>query len=258
MPTSRRRDAGRGATVGEGTGGSSRSRHTGPLLARAGGAALRAIFAAVLLFRRPRPIHAHGIVLRGHITWLGNPIRCGIDWIDIPPITPTKVEARLSRSVGLPPALPDIWGLALRFDAQGNTADIELASTGVGAPGRFVLLPHRSPAHAHFGSLLPYRGTEGARLIGARTIGLAPLAPAGLDHVLTHQEWHLQLLFATPTGKWHPFATLTLRATGEDDDLSRRFDTVTHPLPGARTYDWVRALRQPSYRLARSHRASPE
>lgn len=217
-----------------------------------GGAAFRALFAAVLLVRRPRPIHAHGLILRGHITWLGTPVRSGIAWIDEPPDTPLAVEARLSRSVGLPPTLPDIWGLALRFTARENTADIELASTGIGVPGRFGLLLHRSPVRAHFGSLLPYRGSEGARLIGARNI--EPTSPPASDllDVFAHREWRLNLLFSAPTGKWHPFATLALRATGEADDSTRRFDAVTHPLPGAGTYDWVRALRQPSYRLART------
>jgi len=35
-----------------------------------------------------------------------------------------------------------------------------------------------------------------------------------------------------------------------------RFDPVAHPVPGAGTYPWVRALRQPSYRLVQ-RRARP-
>src|SRR4051794_8155051 len=104
------------------------------------GRMLRALFEAILLLRRPRPIHARGRVLEGELTWIPGAARSGIRWIDEPPNGAAPVVARLSRSLGLPPALPDIIGLALRVDAGGRPADIELASTGLGIPSRFLLL----------------------------------------------------------------------------------------------------------------------
>src|SRR5918994_1530860 len=113
--------------------------------ARVAGEVLRLAFRMILLLRRPRPIHSRGRVLRGELTWLDGAVRSGLRWIDEPPDGPLPVVARLSRSVGLPSALPDVIGLALRVDAGGRPADIELASTGLGIPSRFLLTVHRSP-----------------------------------------------------------------------------------------------------------------
>ena len=219
-----------------------------------GGGALRLLFRSILLLRRPRPIHARGLVLRGNIVRLSGAARSGIRWIDEPMDEPLPVTSRLSRSVGLPPALPDIIGLALRFAAEGRTVDIELASTGLGVPSRFVLSPHRSPTRARFGTLLPYRSARGAVLVCAIPVSrqALPAAVPDLAAALAGEPWRLRLHHATPTGKWHPFAELTLRLAGNQDDAHLRFDAVRHELPGAGTYRWTRLLRQPSYRLVQN------
>lgn len=228
-------------------------RRTAPI-ARAIGAVLRAVFGTILLVRRPRPIHAVGHVLRGRIQWLDGAAPAGIPWIDQAPAAPVPVIARLSRSVGLPPSLPDIIGLALRVDADGAPADIELASTGIGVPSRFLLTPHRSAARATLGTLFPYRGAHGPVLLCARTISPQTL-PAGGDDLADAliRGWRIRLFHATPLGRWHGFADVTLRLHEEPSDADLRFDAVRHPLPGAETYDWVRAVRQPSYLLAQRH-----
>jgi len=229
--------------------------HTGGVLNRASrllGEALRSVFRVILLLRRPRPIHSRGRVLRGELSWITGAAAAGIRWIDEPPGHPLPVVARLSRSLGLPPALPDIIGLALRADAGGRPVDLELASTGLGIPSRFMLLPHRSPSHARFGTLLPYWSPRGPILLCARPVSSGEPLPAGgrpLDEALAKDPWLLRLYHATPTGKWHPFAELSLRLSENQDDARLRFDSVRHGLPGADTYAWVRALRQPSYHL---------
>lgn len=219
--------------------------------ARVGGRALRGLFAVVLQMRRPRPIHVRGRNLEGELTWLGNPVKAGIAWIDAHE-GPLPVVARLSRSVGLPAPLPDVIGLALRFDTGGRPADLELASTGFGVPGRFVLLAHRAPSSARLGTLLPYRSSLGPLLICARTIEPESLPSGGseLDEALTVRPWRLRLYFAHGAGKWHPFAELSLRLTVPVPADERRFDAVRNPLPGAETYEWTRLLREPSYHLA--------
>ena len=219
-------------------------------LARFGGRVLRALFAGILLLRRPRPIHVRGRVLEGHITWLPGAEPSGIAWVDDAPSAPVPVVARLSRSVGLPGVLPDVIGLALRIDAGKRPADIELASTGRGVPGRFVLTVHRSPSRAWFGTLLPYRSSRGPVLLAARQVsgGTLPAREDLLDAVLTRVAWRLRLYHATPTGLWHPFADVSLRMSAEQDDAMLRFDSVRNAIPGAESYPWVRELRQPSYR----------
>ncbi|MGC5170509.1 hypothetical protein ACLQ2Q_07630 [Microbacterium sp. DT81.1] len=217
------------------------------------GEVLRGLFRAILFVRRPRPIHSRGRVLRGDISWIAGAAPSGIRWIDERPVHPVPVVARLSRSVGLPAALPDIIGLALRTDAAGRTVDIELASTGLGIPSRYLLLPHRSPSHARYGSLLPYWSPRGPILVCARPLTPSEPLPAGgraLDEALVREPWRLRLYHATPTGKWHPFAQVSVRLDENQDDTGLRFDSVRHALPGADTYPWVRALRQPSYHLA--------
>lgn len=60
----------------------------GALPARVGGAALRALFSAALLVRRPGPIYADGLILRGHITMIGTSVQSGISWVTNLPTSP--------------------------------------------------------------------------------------------------------------------------------------------------------------------------
>jgi hypothetical protein len=218
-----------------------------------GGRMLRAVFRGMLLLRRPRPIHPRGVVLRGTVRWIPGSARSGIDWIDLPPPGGEQaVAARVSRSVGLPAPSPDIIGLALRLDTPGGPADLELASTGSRFPSRFWLAPQRSPSRARLTTLFPYRGTEGAVLVGARTIAPAnlPIAIPELAAALTDAPWRLRLYHATPRGRWHAFATVDLtHPAGRPIDGDLRFDAARHLLPGAAAYEWSLRLREPSYRL---------
>lgn len=221
-------------------------------LADAAGRALRTIFRALLLVRHPRPVHARGTVLEGHISWLGTDVVSGIEWIDAPPAPRVEVIARLSRAAGLPTVLPDVIGLALRGAQDGVPFDIELASTGVGFPARFVLLPHRSPSRVTLSTLLPYRASTGAAvLICVRPIGTRslPAGGAALTAALAEDPWRLRLHFAAPIGRWHPFADVILRLSSDQTDDELRFDSVRHPIPGASAFDWVRSIRQPSYEM---------
>jgi hypothetical protein len=224
-------------------------------IARSIGGILDAAFALGQRIRHPRPIHSRGAVFRGELRWIPDATTAGIAFIDAAPAAPVPVVARVSRSLGLPAPLPDIVGLALRFDtapwsggAASGAADIELASTGWNVPARFALLPHRRVERARLGTLLPYRGERGAVLLVARTRSGRPSAtdprevPGARD-----TPWVLMLGHATPRGPWHPFALLELRLDADQDDRGLRFDAVRRPVPGSRAYAWVRAARQPSY-----------
>lgn len=227
-----------------------------PVVSPVVGRVLEGFFGAVLRVRRPKPIHAHGVALRGTVTWPPRRHASGVAWVDAPPDVPVHVVGRVSRSLGLPPPLPDVVGLALRIGGPGGAdqpADLELASTGFGVPSRFWLAPHRSPSRARLGTLFPVRGVHGPVLLCARTVKPRDL-PVGLDELadrLEREPWRLLLYWAPPGGRWRAFADLELAHDPGPRDVQLRFDTVEHPLPGAGSYDWVVAVRQPSYRRAR-------
>lgn len=226
------------------------TRTTGAALARILGIFLRAGIGVVLIVRRPRPIHSRGAVLDG--------------WVRLrPPLLAAgpggegsthaiRVVARLSRSIGLPDGLPDVYGLAVRGVVDGRTVDLQLSATGVGVPGRFLLAPHLTPDRANYSSILPVRTKSGPMLFCARTLQ-SPRLPAdlpGIRRAVRREPWRLGLYAATPRGRWHPIGEIVLDAPRPEDDPTLRFDVDRHPIPGTEPYGWVAALRQPAYRLA--------
>ena len=217
------------------------------------GQAFAALFRLLKLARPDRPIHPEGLGLAGVLTRTGNPAGpSGIDWLDSPGTD--QVVARFSRSVGLPQALPDILGLALRVspsgdaaaadDAAAGPADVLFASTGWGMPGRLLLAPRLDVAGATMTTLMPYRGQRGPVLLGVRTRSLPPGS-------LASGEWVLGLHWASPGGPWRECGELRLHAGGNPADIPLRFDPLENQPPGAEAYGWTRRLRKPSYRAAR-------
>ena len=221
--------------------------------ARGLGRVLAAAIEAIGAVRGPRPIHTTGLLLRGRLARLPHATRSGIAWIDQPGTGEGEgapVEARLSRGAALPAFLPDVIGLALRVDG----GDLLLSSTGIGVPGRFLLQPRWSAGRAVLSTLMPYRGEDGPVLVAARSRRPRSL-PARMEDVraaLAAEPWALELLFAPATGRWHRFATVDLAPVdGALDGPEPRFDPVLRPPRGAGTYGWTRALREPSYAVAR-------
>ena len=152
---------------------------------------------------------------------------------------------RVSRAVGLPDLLPDVYGLAVRVflgggrgDQHGSDyGDLLFATTGWGRFSRFVLVPARSSTTRPMTTLLPYRTRSGPILLGARASG----------------ELHFELAWATPRGDWHHFGDLRLAdLPAPDQEVS--FDPVRHRLPGLEQYPAVVRLREPAYLRARASR----
>ncbi|MDR6639078.1 hypothetical protein [Paenarthrobacter nitroguajacolicus] len=217
------------------------------------GATFAGLFRAIKVARPHRPIHPTGIHLVGTLKRdPGQRRPSGIPWLDGSGTNP--VNARLSRSIGLPDALPDIIGLAIRFTEHGKQADMLLATTGPTGIGRFILRLRRNAASAVFSSMMPYKSMSGPVLIAARTIegpGKLPVEPRAFRAALGRGPWTLKLHHASPLGPWCRLGTLTLTVADHGQDSDERFDPVLNPLPGAGTYDWTRRLREPSYALAR-------
>jgi len=225
---------------------------TAPWPARALGLLLGGAIGAILTVRRPRPIHSSGAVFEGELTVRRASVPSGIRGFDAHAGEVIPVIARVSRSAGLPSWLPDVYGLALRWEDGGRPVDVQLSATGVGVPGRFVLAPHLRPDRATLSSVVPYRTSGGPVLICARTVAGRSLPPdvGALRDAVEEEPWLLRLYSATPRGRWHPFADLRLTDARGEDDPGLRFDIDLHPLEGATSYDAVRAVRQPAYRLA--------
>jgi hypothetical protein len=231
----------------------------GRAAAAAGGRALALAMRAILLVRRPRPIHSTGLLLEGTVRWLPRTAaRSGIAWLDDrEPGAEQPVTARFSRGAGLPAVLPDVLGIAVRVAAAAGPADLLLSTTGFGPAGRFVLQPRWTPARARFATLMPYRGERGPVLVAVRTRAPArlPARTERLRPALTGSPWRLELLWATPRGRWHRVAELALRPTpGVTDSPAVRFDALLNAPPGAGTYAWTRLLREPAYARARRGR----
>ncbi|HET6627625.1 MAG TPA: hypothetical protein VFG63_14635 [Nocardioidaceae bacterium] len=149
-----------------------------------------------------------------------------------------EVLVRRSRAVGLPGALPDVYGLALRVPVLGDHhGDLLFATTGLGPLGRFVLHPTWSPAGQPMTTLLPYAGPEGAVMLAA----------------VPRAEDRFDLACASLRTPWRMFAELTLLAEDGPDPLLS-FDPVRNTVPGLDNYGWVRRLREPAYVVARRTR----
>lgn len=205
-------------------------------IASAGGGAL-ALTARGLAAVRPtaKPLHPRGEVVVGRLQRHGVASPTGIAWLD--GAGEDEVLVRRSRAVGLPAAVPDVHGLAVRIPLEdGSYADLLLASTGWGRLGRFVLTASRDPGGRPLTTLLPYRSPAGPLLIGARVLGAD----------------QLELSCAVGTGEWQVFGMLGLEPLAADPIVS--FDPVRHRIPGLEQYAWVQRLREPAYAVARGSR----
>src|SRR3954470_19691972 len=135
---------------------------------RTAGHALRGMFTAVGRLRpADKPLHPRGVVLRATVHRYGNDERFGVPWLDEPGTDPALV--RFSRGGGLPEALPDVLGIALRVDPDSHPGDLLFATTGRGPVGRFLLRPRRAGtlAAATYSTLQPYRTPTGPVVLAA-------------------------------------------------------------------------------------------
>jgi hypothetical protein len=195
-----------------------------------------------LISLRPaaKPLHPRGAVLTGTLVRRGSRPSSGVPWLDA--TGEDEVLVRWSRSAGLPAPLPDVFGLAVRVPApDGRVGDLLFSSVGRGPLTRFLLVPRRSPG-VPLGTLLPYRTAAGPVLLRVE--------PADGEDLR-----RLELSWAVGRGPWRPFAEIRLpEAPQSAGDAPLSFDAVLHTVPGLEQYDWVRRVREPSYRAARQRR----
>lgn len=231
-------------------------------------AALAEGFAVAAHLRRGRPIHPRGLVLDATLKLHGTSRFWGVPFLDEP--AEARGVARMSRSAGLPPPLPDVLGIAVRWHpperagragAEGEPgrdgdAELLLATTGAGALGRRLLRPATRWAPAFYGSLLPYGAGDRKVFLGAvaergRSVAAdtESLARAVAEHPL-----RLDLVVATGSGRWKRFGELLLAEPayrdGEGGREPVRFNPARRTIPGLRPVGLLQRVRGPSYAAA--------
>lgn len=200
---------------------------------------LGAVFGVLAALRRARPLHPTGKVMAATLTVRPTGEPTGVPLLDEP--GEYRCLVRESRATGVPSPAPDVIGVALRVTiteaGAERPADLLFASTGTGAVTRFTLALRRSAGAGPLTTLLPMAASIGPLLLALRPNGDGDT---------------LRLAWAQPRGDWHDCGILRIQrdeVTGDDQAL--RFDGIANPLPGLAPYAVVRALREPSYLLAR-------
>jgi hypothetical protein len=228
-----------GTGIGTGT-GPGIGTVVGRAASTAAGAGLGLVFGTVARVRpADKPLHPRGTQFSGVLERWGTRRPRGVDWLD--GTGTEKVLIRFSRAMGLPGPLPDILGLTLRVQASTWSADVLLATTGTGTPGRFALLPRRSPA-TEYGSLLPYRAPSGPVLFLARCGDGDPYPSA------------ITLCVGGPRDQWDAFGQIALGGECTPSDPTLSFDPLLNVVPGLEIYPWVFELRERAYAAARRSR----
>ncbi len=200
---------------------------------------LGAVFGVLAALRRARPLHPTGKVMAAILTVRPTGEPTGVPLLDEPGEYACLV--RESRATGVPSPAPDVIGVALRVTiteaGAQRPADLLFASTGTGPVTRFTLALRRSAGAGPLTTLLPMAASTGPLLLALRPNGDGDT---------------LRLAWAGPRGDWHDCGTLRIqRDEVSADDQALRFDGIANPLPGLAPYAVVRALREPSYLLAR-------
>jgi hypothetical protein len=139
---------------------------------------------------------------------------------------------RLSRGVGLPHALPDVLGLAVRIVPLSQ--DVLLVTTPGAAPIlRRVLFPSWRYAGKWLSSLVSFDAAGRRLVVGA--------------HVDAHDPTRVRVAIAPPLGAWQPVATLLLGDELPDDvQHALRFDPW-HDGGGLRPVGVLNRLRARAY-----------
>jgi hypothetical protein len=170
----------------------STTRATNPAEAAAAG-----IFGALSAVRRKRIFHPKGEAFRATVDAPGLPRLNSGDGGGV---------VRFSRGVGLPDALPDILGIALRTNGQ----DLLMVTSGSRPIARHLILPTLGWSSLPYSTILAYRLDDRTLMFGAR---------------VDDDRRRLTLLMAEPRGGWEEIGTATVGERLPDEEgEALRFD----------------------------------
>lgn len=185
-------------------------------------AVTEAVFTVLARVRGARPFHPKGMSFTATLTPRpGQPLHVlGTD--------PRGVLMRFSNAAGLPPWLPDVFGIAIRVPdgaAPGRPQDLLLSSSGGSPIVRHVLRPALGfDTVGIYSSLLLYRHRGTRELVGASYDGprwRRPLRLGDLEAAAAAEALVFTLSLATPTGRWRPIADLRAHERLSPDESRR-------------------------------------
>lgn len=208
--------------------------------------------------RRRRVFHPTGVLAQGSIERAA-PANQGL------PVPSCEVVARVSKAVGMPGALPDAIGLAVRINPPDDVQqpwDVLLVSAASTVLGRAVALrPVTSWEKQTLTSLMPLRYQGKNWWLRVRTATDIDGAGLSLDSVrkrIRNGGIEFTLDQACGTGEFTPLGRLTLSEVitpAPGQDIS--FDPVLNTAPGVSLYPhWLAGLRAKAYARSRQGRQS--
>lgn len=188
------------------------------MLPRPAAAVLETLWGTLSAARGRRIFHPRGVAFEAELAMSGRSAPLGAPLFDEP--GSHRALVRLSRGAGLPDALPDTLGLAVRVcdvHGPGRHQDL-LMNTSADVPvGHHLILPApRGWFRQSYSSVLPYRIGTAVRLIGAVPATPPPArgAPPGslgeLEAALARGPVAFTLSLAPLGGRWTPAGRLTL------------------------------------------------
>lgn len=132
------------------------------------------LFASLSRLRGHRVFHPYGEAFDATITFNRRAVR----WLPDVVVTPRTHPAivRFSRGLGLPEALPDVYGLAVKipglYGGGGWDQDWLMVTSGTDVLGRHLLIPTLDMFSRPYSTVLPYRQRRGGLVtFGARLKG---------------------------------------------------------------------------------------
>ena len=143
-----------------------------------------------------------------------------------------RAIVRFSRSLGLPPPLPDLFGIAIRLPdvhGEGRHQDF-LVVTSVDAPLlHHVFIPVVDPQQASYSCSLPYRAGDARFLVGVQPVAGSPRPPGRtadekLERAAATGQLRFALSIAPLGGRFAPVAELHLGGRLPDDLNAIRFN----------------------------------
>lgn len=228
-----------------------------PVVEATAGVAAAALMGAASAVRRKRVFHPAGVAFDA--TFQATGASHGVALLDLAGRQDAIV--RLSRGVGLPSAVPDFLGIALRIpDAHGpgDHQDLLFVSAGDRPVLRRALVPVRSFDHGRYSTVVPYEVGGRKVVFGARRLGAGGDDPVHLDDLRARAAGdgiRFALELAEPAGDWEPVGVIELGdAWSEQDSDALRFDPANTG-GGIEPVGLIQTVRRLAYRA--SHAARP-